>query len=56
MQRWELAFRSMLLDLDRSLSPEQRRRAVSRMHAFAADFRQLAVERQQTAAAAALAQ
>lgn len=42
MQRWEEAFAGLLLELDGSLSVEQRRRAVDRMRAYAADFRVLA--------------
>jgi hypothetical protein len=56
MQRWRRAFYDMVLDLDRSLSAEQRRSAVARVRSYAADFHQLAEEGQASAAAGALAQ
>lgn len=45
MLEWERALVDMLMDLDRSLSPAQRTRAVQRMHDYARDFRQLATRR-----------
>ena len=36
---------SMLLDLDKTLSPEQRSRAVKRLRGFAQDFNALAAPR-----------
>jgi hypothetical protein len=42
MARWERQFVDMLLQLDRSLTPEQRRHAVAKLRAYAADFRTLA--------------
>jgi hypothetical protein len=56
MQRWERAFRGTLLDLDRSLSSEQRRNAVARLRGYAADLRQLAAESGATAAAGMVTQ
>jgi hypothetical protein len=40
--RYEAAFARLLLDLDRSLTLEQRRNAVTRLRAYAVDFRVLA--------------
>lgn len=42
MARWERQFVDMLLDLDRSLTPEQRRHAVAKLRGYAGDFRALA--------------
>lgn len=42
MLRWERQFIDMLVDLDRSLTAQQRNTAVRRLRAYAADFRQLA--------------
>lgn len=42
MARWERQFVDMLVELDRSLTPEQRRQAVARLRAYARDFRTLA--------------
>ncbi|HEY7761172.1 MAG TPA: DUF6279 family lipoprotein [Burkholderiales bacterium] len=44
MARWERQFVDMLVELDRSLTPEQRRQAVAKLRAYAADFRTLAGE------------
>jgi hypothetical protein len=42
MARWERQFVDALVELDRSLTPEQRRQAVARLRAYARDFRTLA--------------
>jgi hypothetical protein len=42
MHRWQQAFFATMLELDRSLSPEQRHTAVVRLRAYASDFRHLA--------------
>ncbi|HZP87787.1 MAG TPA: DUF6279 family lipoprotein [Burkholderiales bacterium] len=44
MARWEASFVEMLVDLDHTLSPEQRRTAVKRLRRYAADFRALSAE------------
>jgi hypothetical protein len=44
MARWERQFVDMLVDLDRSLTPEQRRHAVAKLRGYAGDFRALAGE------------
>jgi hypothetical protein len=44
MARWERQFVDMLVQLDRSLTPEQRRQAVVKLRAYAADFRTLAAQ------------
>ena len=41
-RRWESDFAQMLVELEATLTPEQRRRAVNRLAGFARDFRELA--------------
>lgn len=53
MLEWERGLIDMLTDLDRTLSPVQRARAVQRMRDYARDFRQLAARRGASVAEAA---
>jgi hypothetical protein len=50
MQRWQNALSDALQDMERGLSPEQRRAAVARLRSYAADFRALSSARVETAA------
>ena len=56
MQRWEQAFAATLVELDHTLSPAQRRNAVARFRAYAADFHELSRETGEAAARTASAQ
>jgi hypothetical protein len=44
MARWERQFVDMLVDLDRSLTAEQRQHAVAKLRGYAGDFRALAAQ------------
>jgi hypothetical protein len=50
MQRWEAALASALRDMERDLSPAQRRAAVARLRSYAGDFRALSSAGLETAA------
>jgi hypothetical protein len=41
MERWDRAFATALLELEHTLTPQQRQSAVARFRAYAADFREL---------------
>ena len=45
MARWEQQFLDLLVELDRSLTPEQRRRAVAELRSYAGQFRTLSTAR-----------